>query len=231
MIFHREVSTFAETQEYIFKHAVLREVAYESVLKRARRAYHALAAEWLIDSSRDNGGEYAGLIAEHLERAGDEEQARVYLLRAAQAAAARYAQTETVTYTTRALALTPDSDLSGQWDLLCLREQALTMLGRHDDRQADLETMQRLATNLGDPHRQGLTCLNLASFAMACNKYGDAVAAANTAIEIGRCSGDIYMQAKAHLHLAKIHQIQGQTLESKSMAEKGLALIEGDPDF
>lgn len=227
MIFHREVSTFAETQEYIFKHAVLREVAYESVLKRARRAYHALAAEWLIDSSRDNGGEYAGLIAEHLERAGNEEQARVYLLRAAQAAAARYAQVETVTYTTRALALTPDSDLSGRWDLLSLREQALTMLGRHDDRQTDLETMEHLAIDLGDLHRQGLTCLNLSSFATACNKYTDAVAAANTAIEIARRSSDTCMEARAYLRLARIHQVQGQTLEAKSMAEKGLALIEG----
>ena len=32
--FQRETSAFADAQEYVFKHNMLREVAYESVLKR-----------------------------------------------------------------------------------------------------------------------------------------------------------------------------------------------------
>jgi class 3 adenylate cyclase len=48
IVYRRELSAFLDAQEYIFKHAVLREVTYESVLKKLRRAYHALTAEWLI---------------------------------------------------------------------------------------------------------------------------------------------------------------------------------------
>ena len=48
MVFQRETSAFADAQEYLFKHALLREVTYESVLKRVRRVYHGLVADWLL---------------------------------------------------------------------------------------------------------------------------------------------------------------------------------------
>ena len=38
LIYRREASAFAGAREYIFKHALLRDVTYESVLKRERRA-------------------------------------------------------------------------------------------------------------------------------------------------------------------------------------------------
>jgi len=43
LIFHREGSTFAGSEEYIFKHALLRDVTYESVLKRLRKVYGGVA--------------------------------------------------------------------------------------------------------------------------------------------------------------------------------------------
>ncbi len=61
--------------EYLFKHDILREVTYESVLKRMRKAYHALAADWLIAHCGERIGEYRGLIAEHLLLGGRKEQA------------------------------------------------------------------------------------------------------------------------------------------------------------
>ena len=49
MIYKLEASEFAGSDEYTFKHAILRDVTYESVLKWARKTYHALAANWLMD--------------------------------------------------------------------------------------------------------------------------------------------------------------------------------------
>ncbi|HEX5691561.1 MAG TPA: adenylate/guanylate cyclase domain-containing protein, partial [Roseiflexaceae bacterium] len=70
LIFERPTPAFARTHEYIFKHAILRDVTYESVLKRLRRAYHAQVAESLIELSGERIGEYAGRIGEHFEHAG-----------------------------------------------------------------------------------------------------------------------------------------------------------------
>jgi class 3 adenylate cyclase/tetratricopeptide (TPR) repeat protein len=69
IIFQRDASTFAGSKAYLFKHELLREVAYESVLLRTRPAYHKQVAAWLAEQSGERVGEYAGLIADHYERA------------------------------------------------------------------------------------------------------------------------------------------------------------------
>ena len=70
LIFKGEMSTFVGQQEYVFKHTMLHEVTYESVLRRQRRAYHARVAAWLVAQSRGRAAEYAGLIGQHYVRAG-----------------------------------------------------------------------------------------------------------------------------------------------------------------
>ncbi len=69
MIFQRDASMFAGSNAYLFKHEMLREVAYESVLLRTRPAYHKQVADWLVQESGERVAEYAGLIADHYEKA------------------------------------------------------------------------------------------------------------------------------------------------------------------
>jgi predicted ATPase len=47
LVFRREHSSFAGSQEYIFKHLILHDVTYETVLLRLRRVYHKQVARWL----------------------------------------------------------------------------------------------------------------------------------------------------------------------------------------
>src|SRR5262249_23484290 len=91
LIFRRETSAFDTTPEHIFKHAILRDVTYESVLKRWRRVYHAQVATWLVQQSGERVGEYAGLIGEHYERAGEQTQAAEWYARAGKQAHDTYA--------------------------------------------------------------------------------------------------------------------------------------------
>ena len=105
MVFQRETSAFADAQEYIFKHALLREVTYESVLRRVRRAYHGLVADWLLEQGGERAEEYVGLIADHLELAGRAAQAIEYLLGAGDRARGLYAHREAIHAYERALAL------------------------------------------------------------------------------------------------------------------------------
>ena len=46
IVFQREHSAFDGSREFSFRHSLLRDVAYESMLKASRRNYHGLAAEW-----------------------------------------------------------------------------------------------------------------------------------------------------------------------------------------
>jgi ABC-type oligopeptide transport system substrate-binding subunit/class 3 adenylate cyclase len=105
MVFQRETTAIAGAQEYIFKNALLREATYESVLKRLRKVYHGLVADWLMEQAGERAGEYTGLIADHLELAGRTEEATEYLLQAGDRARALYAHQEAIGAYQRALAL------------------------------------------------------------------------------------------------------------------------------
>jgi ABC-type transport system substrate-binding protein len=105
MVFQRETTAIAGAQEYIFKHAVLREVTYESLLKRLRKVYHGLVADWLMEQAGERAGEYTGLIADHLEFAERTEEAIEYLLKAGDKARGLYAHQEAIQAYERALAL------------------------------------------------------------------------------------------------------------------------------
>jgi tetratricopeptide (TPR) repeat protein len=86
LIFRRERSAFANAEEYIFKHALLRDVAYETVLLKNRREFHNRVAHWLESHAEERLGEYVGLIAEHYLQAGENLQAAVYLERSGEEA-------------------------------------------------------------------------------------------------------------------------------------------------
>ena len=86
LIIRLERSAFAGTEEYTFKHNLLREVTYETVLLRARRQLHARVARWLELNAGARLGEYLGLIAEHYTLAGANTRAAAYLERAGDSA-------------------------------------------------------------------------------------------------------------------------------------------------
>jgi oligopeptide transport system substrate-binding protein len=105
LVFRREFSVFEGTNEYIFKHALLRDVTYETVLLRLRRVYHGQVARWLEVAAGERIGEYLGLIAGHYELADEGEKAAAYMLRAGDRARLAYANQEAIGYYRRALGL------------------------------------------------------------------------------------------------------------------------------
>jgi class 3 adenylate cyclase/tetratricopeptide (TPR) repeat protein len=94
LIFQREDSLIAGAKEYTFKHDLLREVTYQTVLMKTRRTYHSLVADWLQVSNVDRQDEFANHIASHLEHAGRNELARQYYYRAGMHALVTYANCE-----------------------------------------------------------------------------------------------------------------------------------------
>ena len=82
--------------EYRFKHALIQEVAYGTILSESRRELHRKAAEWL-ERRRDEGDEEdLGLLAYHWLAAEDEGKAVAYLTQAGDRARAEYALDEAI---------------------------------------------------------------------------------------------------------------------------------------
>ena len=115
LTYRREASSFAGAREYTFKHALLRDVTYESVLRRERREYHRRAAEWLARQSGGRAGEFAGLVAEHYERAGETAEAAEWYGRAGRQARETYAPEAAINFYRKAIefATTPPKPAAG----------------------------------------------------------------------------------------------------------------------
>ncbi|GAG15873.1 unnamed protein product, partial [marine sediment metagenome] len=152
MIFQRETSVIAGTHEHTFKHSILREVTYESVLRRQRQVFHSVVAEWLIENSHDREGEFLGLIAEHLIRAGLTERAVDFLQMAGEEAAARYANDEALAYFSRAIEWADQTEVGADNRISLYRGRGLVYetLGDFEGARRDLEVALQLARNAGE---------------------------------------------------------------------------------
>nr|WP_316644160.1 adenylate/guanylate cyclase domain-containing protein [uncultured Roseateles sp.] len=150
-------AAFEGQNEYAFKHQILHQVTYDSLLRRSRRDYHAKAAAWLVhlgDSGATGMSQTLGPAAEHFERAGDTQNALHYFVRAAEDAAARYANEAMLGFVARGLGLARADDHEARWRLLRLRER---LLQTREDRAAhedDLRVLAGLAEVLGDDERR-----------------------------------------------------------------------------
>ena len=149
--------------EYIFKHILTQEAAYQSLLSQQRKAYHRRVADALARLFWERGEEYAGLVAAHYERAEAWPRALRYLQRAGDAARTSFAIKEAIDYYSRALQVADrlgDAAQSAErLSLLERRGQLLVRLPDVDGALDDYERTWKLAQALGDKKAQ-LRALN-----------------------------------------------------------------------
>jgi class 3 adenylate cyclase/predicted ATPase len=90
---------------YVFKHALIQEIATQSLLKRTRQQYHQRIAQVLEERFPETVETQPELLAQHYTEAGLMVQAVSYRQRAGQRAAERSAYLEAVAHLTTALEL------------------------------------------------------------------------------------------------------------------------------
>ena len=92
-------------QVYVFRHALMQEAAYESLLKRRRRELHQRVAVIVEQEFPQLWSRQPEILAHHFSEAGLGEQAIKYWLQAGQLANERYANHEAVRHLLHGLAL------------------------------------------------------------------------------------------------------------------------------
>jgi class 3 adenylate cyclase/tetratricopeptide (TPR) repeat protein len=105
---------------YFFKHALIQDTAYQSLLKRTRQQYHQQIAQVLEKQFPDTKENQPELLAHHYTESGLIEQAIPYWQQAGQRAAQRSANIEAIKHLTRGLellSLLPDTPERVQQEL------------------------------------------------------------------------------------------------------------------
>ena len=90
---------------YLFKHALIQDAAYQSLLKRTRQQYHQQVAKLLEDRFPEVAGTQPELVAHHYTEANCPAQAIGYWHKAGVAAASKSANVEAIDQFRRGLAL------------------------------------------------------------------------------------------------------------------------------
>jgi len=98
-------SRAADVSIYGFKHALVRDTAYSSLLKKEQKDLHARIARVLVDEFSEKAGAQPELLAHHFEAAGDADNAVRYLIDAAELSARRSGFVEAITHLERGLNL------------------------------------------------------------------------------------------------------------------------------
>jgi class 3 adenylate cyclase/tetratricopeptide (TPR) repeat protein len=90
---------------YLFKHALIRDAAYQSMLRATRQRHHRRVAETLMERLPDVAEVQPDLVAHHLTEGGDDERAIEYWGKAGVAAMEKVAYEEAISHLRRGIRL------------------------------------------------------------------------------------------------------------------------------
>jgi class 3 adenylate cyclase/tetratricopeptide (TPR) repeat protein len=152
--------------EYVFKHALVQDVAYGSLLKPRRRALHELVGRAIEELYADRLDEHAAELAHHFAQGEVWPKAFAFARRAGDRARAIFANREAIHFYTQALeAAGRTSPSVGDADLMAIHEArgaVWHLVSSYDQAVADFEAMQQAAARLGDRVKEGEALCNQA---------------------------------------------------------------------
>jgi class 3 adenylate cyclase/tetratricopeptide (TPR) repeat protein len=238
MLYWLGQSAFPRVYEYSFKNALLREVAYESVLKRTRRTYHLQVAVWLANVARENErlDEYAAQIAEHYERAGEPGEAVTYLEQAGAHALQASAFSEAVTFFERAIALAAPANGASSARLAVLRRQlgtACLRLSDYGPARQHFEQSLTLARAMGDVPGVAAALRQLGQLSLITGAHGKARLLLEESLDLFRALNDRAGIQAALDSLGSVAWRQGNHREAIAHYTEslGVARALGDPSL
>ena len=199
---------------YIFKHAVIQDVAYNSLLMQRRKALHQAVGEAIEELYQDRLEEHYAELVHHFSKGEVWDKALAYCRQAGERALERSAHREAVGYFEQALSallyLPEQRDIREQAiDLRLALRTALRPLGDNGRILAVLREAEALAATLDDPRRLGQVSTFLSAQFRMMGAYDQAIAAGQRAREFATATREVVLYALANQHLGIAYHDQG----------------------
>ena len=221
----REGSAFEGTTEENFRHHLLQQVAYDTVLKVQRRRGHAAAARWLAHRVAGRASEHLATTAQHFLQAGELEEAARWLADAADHAADRFDNINALALARRALEVLQPGQTELQVRLLC---RVIKLVDLMADRSAQGEAIRQLLTVAAQPaapprwaaHAQ----LTQATWQFRTGKHEDAERSAQTAVETALAAGEDLIAAEGFNLRVVMARLRGDQAAARQHGLAGLQI-------
>jgi class 3 adenylate cyclase/predicted ATPase len=211
---------------YVFRHALLRDAAYDMQLgARLRQLHNQAATTYEQVYPEPVRAPHFAEIAFHYDRAEETSQAQYFYGAAGGHAKEKYSNEDAIAFFGRALKLTDASDYESQYKYLCERELVFQWLGDREQQQRDIEQLKKVVDGQADDHKRAELALRQSSFALVTGNYNSALEKVRLALDYARAANDTSAEARAyHRHGRTLWQ-QGLGQEAEGYLNKALQLI------
>lgn len=228
---------FPPQATYVFKHALIREAAYQSLLKSARQQHHRKIAQVLTERFPELAETQPELLAHHYTEADLPSQAVPFWLRAGRKAVERFANVEAISHFNKGrelLALLPATPEHIRQEIeLCvtLGGPLIVTKGYAAPEVADVYTRARaLCEQVGEVPETFSALLGLCAFYVVRGELQAALSLAEQAFKIAQKAQDRSLLLAAHATIGVPLFWSGQLVEARAHWETGIALYQPQRD-
>ena len=223
---------------YLFKHALIQDAAYQSLLKRTRQQYHERAAKLLEDRFPELAGTQPELVAHHYTEANCPAPAIAYWQRAGVAAASKSANLEAIDQFRRGLALVealsdPRERAERELDLQMALGPALvaTKVRSHPDIGRTYARAWELCRQVGDHPREFTALRGLQLQHVNLLEMEKAQHFAEEAMRVAERLGDAARLVGAHIALGAVLFYQGKLEPALVQFRRSFELFDPNMQF
>jgi class 3 adenylate cyclase/tetratricopeptide (TPR) repeat protein len=217
--------------EYIFKHAVTQDVAYQSLLSQRRKEIHGIIGEAIQELYADRLDEQAAILAYHYARSNRRERAVDFILRAGDRAARLSANAEATTFYEEALRILADLPASTRRDELhvdaTIKLASVATTRPHFERDLkNLDAADAIARRLGDQRRTAQVLYWIARTHYVRGNLNDAIQFAEQSLALGDALGDDDLVVWPVNLTGRIYTVLGDYVKATSMLQRCVPLFE-----
>ena len=214
--------------EYRFRHALVRDSAYETLLLHNRRVLHARAAEAIEAMNPGELTTLAPVIAHHWLRAGDEERTARWGIRAAETLKNAYSNEEALGWVDRVLTISGDNPaLLSEDEILdaeFLRQSVLFLMGPHRKEEECLNRLRERAKASGNTGALAEVSYRFANHYLRTGRFERAIEAGKEALSHADESGERIVRCRAMNTLGVAYALTGKREEARDVQDSALEL-------
>src|SRR6516162_7624006 len=212
---------------YSFKHALVRDAAYESLLKSRRQQLHGQIASTLEERFADIVASQPEIVAHHFTEAGLVDPAIEYWLKAGAKAYSLYANADAVRFFERSLTLLkklPETrdNLERAVDIRFQLRNALLPLGETDRILRSLDELDPILARLGDKQRSAQYAAFRCNHHFLIGQQRRAIEFGETGVCLARECGDRVVLGQSLFRLGQSYHALGEYRRAISLLEQGL---------
>ncbi len=227
----------APEPEYIFKHALTQEVAYESVLAERRKAIHERAAAGIEQLFSEQLEDHLDALANHYRLSGNIPKAIDYLSRAAAKARSRSAYEEVLSHLGTAIRLVmtlPDTRERARQEVELRVNYGQAFVTLHGFAAPEIERhtqrTRELIEKIGESPEVVLVLNSAWGVDFSRGHFRQAAAMAERMVAIGEATGDEPAIAAGYAAVGATEMWRGNFERSRDFFERALKIYDSDLD-